>query len=63
MAISRVRQRLDLGGHAVADAVVRRRYESGWPNFAGIYRPLGDAWALYNNAGAKPQLLEAGVNP
>lgn len=29
MAISRVRQRIALGRHAVADAVVRRRYESG----------------------------------
>lgn len=63
MAISRVQQRVALGGHAVADAVVRRRYESGWRNFTDVYRPLVDQWALYDNAGSKPQLLEEGVNP
>jgi len=60
MAINRVRQRVVLGGHAVADAVVRRRYESGWRNFTGVYRPLVDEWALYDNAGSQPQLLEEG---
>jgi predicted ABC-type ATPase len=54
--------RVASGGHAVADVVLRRRYESGWRSFTGVYRPLVDEWALYDNAGSKPQLLEEGVN-
>ncbi|WP_295579243.1 hypothetical protein [uncultured Lamprocystis sp.] len=49
-------------GRLMLAEVGRRRYESGWRNFTGVYRPLVDEWALYDNAGSKPQLLEEGVN-
>jgi len=29
-------------------------------NFHRIYRPLADAWTVYDNSGAVPRLLEQG---
>ena len=62
LAIARVRQRVKEGGHDVPDTVIRRRFETGMRNFAGLYRPLVDEWALYDNSGPEPILLEEGVN-
>jgi len=59
-AIARVAQRVGQGGHNVPDDVVRRRYTAGWRNFETVYRPLVDAWALYDNAGPSPVLVEWG---
>ncbi len=57
MAITRVRQRVREGGHNVAEAVIRRRFHSGWRNFEAIYRELVDEWVLYDNSGEAPLLL------
>jgi predicted ABC-type ATPase len=58
LAIKRVAHRVKHGGHHVPEADVRRRYQRGWPNFAALYRPLADAWAVYENSGPVPVLLE-----
>ena len=58
LAIKRVAHRVKHGGHHVPEADVRRRYQRGWPNFAALYRPLADAWAVYENSGPTPVLLE-----
>ncbi len=57
-AIARVAQRVRQGGHNIPDAVVRRRFAAGKDNFQGLYAPLVDAWALYDNAGAMPMLID-----
>jgi predicted ABC-type ATPase len=57
-AVARVAQRVRQGGHHVADDVVRRRFASGRSNFERLYAPAVDAWALYDNAGAQPILLD-----
>ncbi len=57
-AIARVEQRVLQGGHHIPDAVVRRRFEQGLINFAQIYRPLVNAWAVYDNSGEMPLLLD-----
>jgi predicted ABC-type ATPase len=31
-------------------------------NLEQIYKPLVDAWAVYDNSGITPQLLEQGQN-
>lgn len=62
LAIARVRQRVAAGGHSVEDTVVIRRYAGGWENFCTTYRPIVDEWALYDNSGPMPQLLDEGVN-
>lgn len=59
-AIKRVAMRVRQGGHNIPEAVIRRRYASGIDHFKHIYKPLVDAWALYDNAGTEPKLLDWG---
>lgn len=57
-AIARVAQRVSEGGHDVPEAVIRRRFDAGWSNFVNLYGDLVDEWALYDNSGDEPELLE-----
>ena len=50
----RVRQ----GDHDVPKRDVLRRFTRGWENFLTIYQPMAESWAVYDNSGALPQLLE-----
>jgi predicted ABC-type ATPase len=61
-AIGRVAQRVSQGGHSVPDDVIRRRFAAGWSNFEWLYRPLVDYWALYDNSGDVPVLIDWGAN-
>ena len=57
LAIKRVASRVRVGGHAIEDAVVRRRYTRGLVNFFTLYRPIVSDWAFYDNTligGPKP---------
>jgi len=58
LALRRVAARVRQGGHDVPRADVLRRYARGLRNFEMIYRPLADSWAIYENSGEAPQLLE-----
>jgi len=58
LALRRVAARVRQGGHDVPRADVVRRFSRGWKNFQLIYRPLADSWAIYENSGQSPQLLE-----
>ena len=58
MAIQRVAQRVLEGGHDLPEPVIRRRFHAGWDNFRQVYRGLVDQWALYDNSGKQPKLLE-----
>ena len=40
--------------------LVERRFVRGWQNFEQAYRPLADAWAVYDNSGRIPRLKERG---
>jgi predicted ABC-type ATPase len=57
-AVARVAERVRQGGHAVPEDVVRRRFASGRRLFEAVYRPLVDHWALYDNSGDAPVLME-----
>ncbi len=63
MAIARVSGRVAQGGHAIAEPVIRRRFTSGLRNFERVYKPLVNAWVLYDNAGEVPHLLDGNDNP
>jgi predicted ABC-type ATPase len=63
LAITRVRQRVREGGHNVPTPVIRRRFAAGLRNFDYLYKPAVDAWALYDNSGGEPVLIEEGVKP
>jgi len=61
LAIARVRQRVQQGGHHVPDDTVRRRYYAGIHNFFELYQPITYSWRVYNNsAGPPPRLIAMG---
>ena len=61
LAIARVADRVGIGGHYVADEVVRRRYSAGIHNFFTLYRPLATTWTVYNNSGPEPICVAEGL--
>jgi predicted ABC-type ATPase len=59
LALRRIAARVKQGGHDVPRADVQRRLTRGWNNFEAAYKPLADAWKVYDNSGESPRLLEA----
>lgn len=59
LAIARVRERVQRGGHHVPEEVVRRRYAGGLRNFFTLYRPIADSWQLYDNTDRQHRRLVA----
>jgi predicted ABC-type ATPase len=58
LALRRIAVRVRQGGHNVPRADVIRRFSRGWENFQRVYRPLADNWAVYDNSGDEPKILE-----
>jgi predicted ABC-type ATPase len=58
LALRRIEARVRQGGHDVPKRDVVRRFSRGWENFLTIYQPMAESWAVYDNSGASPQLLE-----
>jgi predicted ABC-type ATPase len=57
LALARVRDRVDSGGHDVPEVDVRRRYSRTLHNFFHLYRPLADSVHFFDNTGDKPELV------
>ena len=57
MAIARVAARVRQGGHNIPEAVIRRRFAAGLRNLER-YKAGVDAWAVYDNAGSEPVLVD-----
>lgn len=60
VAIARVAERVQQGGHNIPEPVIRRRFAAGKANFERDYRAAVDAWALYDNSGDEPVMIEWG---
>lgn len=60
LAIARVAERVQQGGHDIPESVIRRRFITGRANFERHYRAAVDAWALYDNTGDEPVMLAWG---
>jgi predicted ABC-type ATPase len=60
--VARVKMRVAQGGHNVASAIVRRRFDSGLRNFQETYMDLVDKWEWYDNSGNVPQMISEGAN-
>ncbi|MBH0210329.1 MAG: AAA family ATPase [Nitrospira sp.] len=58
LALQRIAGRVRQGGHNVPKSDVIRRFDRSSKNFHALYRPLADGWAIYDNSGSSPQLLE-----
>lgn len=50
LAQRRIAARVRQGGHNVRKSDVLRRFSRSWQNFETRYRPLADAWAVYDNS-------------
>lgn len=57
-AVQRVAERVRQGGHDIPESTIRRRFEAGQRLFAEVYQPLVDLWALYDNSGDIPLLID-----
>jgi len=57
LAVLRVANRVEQGGHAVPEADVRRRFAAGLSNFFRLYRPRCDRWSLYDASRLPPALI------
>ena len=60
LAVRRVQERVNAGGHDVPEQVILRRHAAGLRNFWKIYQPLADAWAVYDNSRSEALLIAAG---
>ena len=60
LALRRIAGRVRQGGHNVKKADVLRRFSRSWLNFQATYRPLADAWTVYDNSTRPPILIESG---
>ena len=58
LALRRIAARVRQGGHDVPRGDVIRRFGRGWENFVKVYRPLANEWAVYDNSGQSPKLIE-----
>ena len=57
LAFSRVKTRVERGGHFVPEETVRRRYRRGIVNFFTIYKDLADIWILGDNSHSSPTMI------
>jgi len=60
LALRRIAARVRQGGHDVPVKDVLRRFDRSWTNFQTVYKLLADDWAVYDNSGQVPILLESG---
>ena len=54
LSLARVANRVKMGGHDIAEKVVRRRFHKGIKNFFKHYRQVLDSWILFDNSGEAP---------
>ena len=50
LAIARVEERVRRGGHAIPEAVIRRRYDRSLDNLFNIYMRFADSWLMLDNS-------------
>jgi len=59
LAVERVAERVQRGGHNIPPDVIRRRYEKSLKNFFNLYRQLCDFWLMLDNSDPSQQELIA----
>lgn len=52
LSLARVAYRVKMGGHAISEKVVRRRFHKGIKNLFNLYKPILDSWMLFDNSGS-----------
>lgn len=62
LAVQRIRDRVQSGGHDIPAPIVLRRYERSLWNSWHDYRKLADAWFVYDNSTSRTALTAAGAS-
>src|SRR5258706_12917171 len=62
LAKSRVKSRVEKGGHNIPLDVIERRYARGLNNFFRIYKDLAEKWYFFNNSHEEPLLIANGAS-
>ena len=57
LGLERIKLRVRNGGHAIAEATVRRRFGRSLANFLRVYKPLADSWTIFDNSGDVPKMI------
>jgi predicted ABC-type ATPase len=57
LALLRIRDRVEGGGHDVPERDVRRRFSRSLKNFFALYRPLLDTLHCFDNSSDTPRLI------
>jgi predicted ABC-type ATPase len=57
MAVARVAQRVQQGGHNVPEPTIHRRFDVGLRNLFDVYLPLCDSWRLFDNSTIEPRTV------
>ena len=57
LALERIELRVRNGGHAIPEAIVRRRFGRSLPNFLRFYKPLADSWTIFDNSRDVPKMI------
>lgn len=61
LAIGRVAERVQGGGHFVPDETIRQRYSRSVRNFFDLYRAQADWWEVYDNSYGRRILIGIGT--
>ena len=48
-SVARVRKRVDAGGHGIPDSTIRRRFGKNIAYFETTYKPIVDAWYIWES--------------
>ena len=58
-ALERVKRRVAAGGHSIPEATIRRRYQLGLENLQKHYKPIVDAWYIFDSLEGSFALAES----
>lgn len=61
LALHRVKNRVENGGHNISEEVVYRRYKSGLKNLNKLYLSLADFWMIIDNSAIPYNFVAEGV--
>jgi predicted ABC-type ATPase len=57
LSLTRIKQRVKIGGHNVPSKIVRRRFLRTFENMQKLYMPFADEWYVVDNSNHKPIII------
>ncbi len=60
LALLRIKERVQRGGHYIPDEVVQRRYKRGMQNLFNLFMPICNYWYILDNSESKPIIIAVG---